>query len=74
MQSIVAGRTVTCWPDGSKSYERTVASCYVDGRDIGAEIIKRGGASDCPHFSGGRYADLEVNRTLPHARYCGVRP
>jgi endonuclease YncB( thermonuclease family) len=73
MQQIVGDHLVVCVPDGTRSYERVVAVCYVDWADIGAEIIRVGGASDCPHYSHGRYALLEVNHALPHAHYCGDR-
>ncbi|MGO4441584.1 hypothetical protein [Rhizobium sp. RAF56] len=56
---------------GYDVFDPTVAVCYVGGVDIGGEIIKRGGASDCRHFSLGRYAELETNHALPHAAYCG---
>jgi micrococcal nuclease len=74
MEQIVGDSYIVCVPDGTRSYERVVAVCYRGLTDIGAEIIRLGGALDCPHFSHGRYADLETNRSLPHAIYCGVRP
>jgi endonuclease YncB( thermonuclease family) len=40
------GKTVYVVPDGTTSYDRIVATCYVDGDvDIGAELIKRGTSS-----------------------------
>lgn len=43
------------------AYGRTVARCYLpDGRDLSAEMVKRGWAIDWPKFSGGKYRQLEV--------------
>lgn len=55
MQQYLAGRVVTCLPNGERSYNRLVAICRVGGRDVGAMIIRAGLARDCPRFSGGRY-------------------
>ena len=42
------------------SYDRVVATCYLpDGRDLCAEMVKRGLALDWPKFSGGKYSHLE---------------
>ena len=61
MVKIVKGKTVYVVPDGTTSYDRIVATCYVDGDvDIGAELIKRGLALDIPSFTGGKYTELET--------------
>ncbi|MCT8330351.1 thermonuclease family protein [Albidovulum sediminis] len=42
------------------SYDRLVATCYLpDGRDLSAEMVRRGLALDWHNFSGGKYAHLE---------------
>jgi len=42
-------------------YGRTVARCYLpDGRDLSAEMVKRGLAIDWPKFSGGSYRAMET--------------
>lgn len=33
--------------------------CYVEGRDVAAQMVRLGLARDCPRYSGGRYAELE---------------
>ena len=53
----------------------TVREGFAEGQfaDIGAEIIRRGLALDCPHFSGSRYRTLEpagVREIIRQARYC----
>jgi endonuclease YncB( thermonuclease family) len=60
MQGIVASRIVSCSPDGTSSYGRIVARCYIDGIDIAIPLIAGGWALDCPAFSGGRYRPYEL--------------
>jgi micrococcal nuclease len=38
------------------SYNRIVAQCFVNGVDIGGELVRSGHAVDVPRFSGGYYA------------------
>lgn len=52
--------TVTATLSGERSHDRVIATCTLpDGRDIGAELIKRGLALDLARFSGGKYRHLE---------------
>jgi len=69
---IVKGRQVSCELDGTVTYDRVVGICYVEGKDVAAELVKRGLARDCEHFSGGRYKELETasGRLLPLPPYC----
>ena len=39
---IVKGRDVTCDALGQDGYDRTIATCYADGTDIGASMIDKG--------------------------------
>ena len=73
MLGLVLSKPIQCDLNGKKSYDRFVALCFLEGRDIGAALISAGLALDCPRFSGGRYGSLEKERavsqiTLP--RYC----
>ena len=74
MRRIVGDKVVRCEPNGERSYERLVCVCFLpDGTDIGAEIIRRGLALDCAHFSGSKYRTLEpdgVREIIRQARYC----
>lgn len=60
MYEICRGQIITVDLDGTRSYDRLVGTCYLpDGRDIGAEIVKRGLALDLPEFSYGKYRPYE---------------
>jgi micrococcal nuclease len=74
MRRIIGRSEVRCELNGEHSYERVVGICYLpDGTDIGAEIIRRGLALDCAHWSMGRYRRLEpdgVREIIRQAPYC----
>lgn len=72
MVRMITGKLVTCDLTGERTHDRMVGVCYVDGVDLGAAIIGAGHARDCPAFSAGRYAAVEVaaSRTLPLPDYC----
>lgn len=71
MQGIVAGKTVECIPDGTKSYNRVVARCYIDGIDVAIPLIAGGWALDCPRYSGGRYRPYELAGARDHLNQKG---
>lgn len=74
MIEIIGDQVVTCKPDGTRSYERIVASCFLpDGTDISRELVRRGWALDCARYSHGRYRADEpagARQKLFQARYC----
>ena len=73
MTDLVMGKRVRCELDGSKTHDRFVGICYLDEQDIGAKVIGTGLALDCPKFSGGRYAEYEVEGAavqMKLPRYC----
>lgn len=79
---LVAGRSVVCVPDGTRTRGRIVAVCSVDGRDLGAALVAAGLARDCPRYSNGRYVALEqaaaargspIQRSYPLPSYCLTR-
>jgi micrococcal nuclease len=54
------GNIITAKIEPEMSYDRLVATCFLpDGRDLSAEMVRRGYAIDWPKFSGGKYAHLE---------------
>ena len=76
MTDLVMGKRVSCELNGEKTHDRLVGVCYLDGQDIGATVIANGLALDCPRYSGGRYAEYEVEGaaakiTLPG--YCQLK-
>ena len=66
LKSLTRGKSIRCTPVGQgtpcdgrskpRSYDRIVAQCFVDGKDLAAEMVKAGHAVDWPKFSGGHYA------------------
>ena len=79
LRRLAEGRTASCYLDGSKTRGRPVGICLVNGEDVGAVMVRKGFARDCPRYSKGRYADAEKaavrsGRNLatiyPLPRYC----
>ena len=66
------GKRAECDLTGERSFDREVAVCRIDRRDLGEVMVEAGLARDCPHFSGGRYEAFEVERSkkLPLPGYC----
>jgi endonuclease YncB( thermonuclease family) len=61
MVKIVKGKIVRVVPNGETSYDRIVATCFIDeNTDIGAELISRGLARDIPVFTNGKYKSFET--------------
>lgn len=60
LQQLVRGRTLTCQPV-DRSYERLVASCSMDGRDLSQVMVRLGWARDLPNKSGRRYQADEAD-------------
>ena len=79
MRALVAGRRIAWRPDGSRSWDRIVARCFLAGEDIGEIMVRLGLARDCPRYSGGRYAAAEreagrpIARAYPLPSYCQPR-
>lgn len=59
--NLCKGQIVRAVTDGSSTYDRVVATCYLpDGRDLSAEMVSAGLALDWKKFSGGKYRHLEA--------------
>jgi endonuclease YncB( thermonuclease family) len=54
----IGGRIVSCTPTGV-SYDRQVALCTVDGRDLSDQMVRSGHALELRRHSRGRYASAE---------------
>jgi endonuclease YncB( thermonuclease family) len=71
MREMVSGRIVRCELDGERTHDRCVAVCYLEGRDLAAEMVRAGLARDCPRFSGGRYRAAETQAAAAGATIGG---
>lgn len=72
LSALLAGRSIQCHPAGS-SYHRLVATCFADGEDLGAAMVRLGAALDCAHYSNGKYRALEpsgIRAKLLQKGYC----
>jgi endonuclease YncB( thermonuclease family) len=56
LDAFVARRPLSCKPISQDQYGRTVATCSVDGVDLGEWLVYNGLALDWPHYSRGQYA------------------
>lgn len=56
---LLQDKTLTCVPKG-RSYERIVARCKIEGRDLGELLTRTGTVLDCPSYSGGIYNRYET--------------
>ena len=75
MKRLVKGKNIRCELDGTKTYDRYVGACFLNGKDIGVSIILSGLALDCPRYSKGRYAKYETEaakRFIKLPKYCRV--
>ena len=75
MREIIGSSPLYCRPDGTRTHDRIVATCYrnTDDRDIGLELIRIGYALDCARFSGGEYSFYETQKARAEqsrASYC----
>jgi endonuclease YncB( thermonuclease family) len=56
LEALVDGRDLTCVELDVDRYGRSVATCTVDGQDVGAAMVRSGWALDYERYSGGAYA------------------
>src|ERR1700747_3268603 len=65
LDAFIAGRPVSCTPISLDQYGRTVATCSVDGADLGQWLVSNGLALDWPNYSRGMYDKMQ--REAEHA-------
>ena len=73
MERLVLAKQIRCEMNGDKSYDRFVALCFLNGKDVGETLIRAGLALDCPRFSEGRYSSFERRKAKNEIRmpkYC----
>src|SRR6201987_727573 len=61
----IARRPVSCTPISLDQYGRIVATCTVDGTDLGQWLVSNGLALDWPNYSHGMYD--KIQREAEHA-------
>jgi endonuclease YncB( thermonuclease family) len=59
LAAATAGRTVACTRLERDRYDRQVALCAADGRDLGEAMVRAGLAVELPEYSQGRYTAAE---------------
>jgi endonuclease YncB( thermonuclease family) len=59
LDAFIAGRPVNCLPISLDRYGRTVATCSVDGADLGDRLVRNGLALDWPQYSKRKYDDVQ---------------
>jgi endonuclease YncB( thermonuclease family) len=59
LDAFIARRPVNYIPLSLDRYGRTVATCAVDGADLGEWLVKKGLALDWPNYSNGKYATVQ---------------
>jgi len=55
LNTFIALRRMNCNPINLDRYGRTVATCSVDGADLGEWLVRNGLALDLPQYSRGKY-------------------
>ena len=55
LDAFIAKRPVSCTPISLDQYGRTVATCSVDGADLGDWLVRSGLALDWPQYSKRKY-------------------
>jgi endonuclease YncB( thermonuclease family) len=59
LDAFIARRPVNCLPISLDRYRRTVATCSVDGADLGDWLVRNGLALDWPQYSKRKYDDAQ---------------
>lgn len=63
LERLTEAHETRCERLGYDRYRRTVARCYVAGKDLGCELIRQGQAVEVKHFSRGYYGDCVSRET-----------
>jgi endonuclease YncB( thermonuclease family) len=62
LRSLVKGRGVQCRAELTDAYQRTVATCWVSGQDIGAYMVRSGNAWAFRRYALGYVAEEQAAR------------
>ncbi len=60
LAGFIGDQQVTCEAVDTDRYGRTVATCAVDGADLGSMMVRAGWARDYARYSGGHYRQDEA--------------
>ncbi|MBN9089158.1 MAG: thermonuclease family protein [Reyranella sp.] len=75
LRGLMRGRAITCTPKVKDRYGRTVAVCYSDGRDLGADMVSAGMAYAFVRYSRD-YVEQEASALAAglsvHGHRCGT--
>ena len=66
LDSLLAGRPITCTQKDIDRYKRIVATCTANGEDIAGWMVRMGWAFDFPRYSKGYYAAAQAEATADH--------
>lgn len=72
LESLVAGRTVACVQEARDGYGRVVATCFLDGQNLNAELVRRGMALAYRKYSGRYVADEAEASTARQGVWAGT--
>lgn len=60
LNALVGGAVPLCQHKDTDRYGRSVGRCFVDGRDLGAQLVRQGWALDYRRYSGGFYDEQQA--------------
>jgi endonuclease YncB( thermonuclease family) len=63
LEEEIGNQVVTCFPVDTDKYGRTIATCSVNGRDLGDDMVRRGQAVAYLRYSR-KYEDAELEARL----------
>lgn len=59
LSDFIGRKNVECAVSGTDQYSRTIATCFVQGTDLGTFMVESGWGRDWRRYSGGKYAPAE---------------
>ena len=61
LSDFIGSRNVECAVMGTDQYDRSIATCSVEGADLGTYMVENGWGRDWPRYSDGKYAADETS-------------
>jgi endonuclease YncB( thermonuclease family) len=72
LRNLIDGQTVNCTAKAIDRYHRTVASCSINGVDIGAEMIKSGHAVEFRRYTSIYDGEEQIARNAKRGLWAGA--